>query len=57
MTMFGIAPGKDVGDVLDHLLEKVLDDPALNTKDDLKRLAHEYFKNNKHKNSDEESDE
>lgn len=49
MAMFDIPPGREVGDVLNYLMEKVLDEPSLNTMDGLERLAREYFKNNKNK--------
>ncbi|MCL2600116.1 MAG: HD domain-containing protein, partial [Treponema sp.] len=35
----GIAPGKILGRILDELLETVLDDPAMNTRDDLLGIA------------------
>ena len=36
----GIKPGKEIGDVLKQLLELVLEDPALNTKENLLEQAH-----------------
>lgn len=58
MQMFNIDPGKKVGDVLNYLMERVLDDPSLNTSDQLKTLAREYYSrdidsNNRYKESDE----
>src|SRR5438105_9953509 len=41
MAVTGIAPGKRVGEVLTALLDRVLDDPDLNTRDTLIRLASE----------------
>lgn len=37
----GVAKGPEVGRVLSHLLEKVLDDPLLNTKEKLSEIAKE----------------
>jgi len=42
MELLNIAPGKKVGETLNHLLEKVLDDPSLNTKETLSKMAKEY---------------
>jgi hypothetical protein len=58
MGMFSIEPGKKVGDVLDYLMERVLDEPALNTRKNLKAIAAEYYKkdiecNNSHKETDQ----
>jgi len=41
MAVTGIAPGKRVGEILTALLDRVLDDPDLNTRDALMRLASE----------------
>jgi hypothetical protein len=38
MRVLGVGPGPQVGRVLARLLERVLDDPALNQKDTLERL-------------------
>jgi hypothetical protein len=38
MRVLGVAPGRVVGQVLEQLLEKVLDDPALNERETLERL-------------------
>ena len=39
MAALDLAPGPRVGAVLDMLIERVLDDPALNTKERLLALA------------------
>jgi tRNA nucleotidyltransferase (CCA-adding enzyme) len=39
MTELGIPPSKQVGDMLKKLLERVLDDPALDTRDQLLAIA------------------
>jgi hypothetical protein len=41
MSVTGIAPGKRVGQILTALLDRVLDDPDLNTREALMRLASE----------------
>jgi hypothetical protein len=38
MRVLGAGPGPQVGKVLNRLLERVLDDPALNQKETLERL-------------------
>jgi poly(A) polymerase/tRNA nucleotidyltransferase (CCA-adding enzyme) len=38
MRVLGVAPGPQVGRVLNRLLERVLDDPSLNQKETLERL-------------------
>lgn len=43
MEMFDLSPSPAVGDILDHLLESVLDNPELNTPDTLASLAREYY--------------
>lgn len=43
MRVLGIPPGKVIGQVLERLLERVLDDPALNTKETLAALALEII--------------
>lgn len=40
LIAIGMQPGKEIGRMLDTLLEYVLDDPALNTKEKLSELAH-----------------
>ena len=37
----GIAPGKEMGDILKALFEKVLDNPTLNDKEKLKKMVEE----------------
>ena len=44
MREFGLAPGPVVGQVLSHLLEAVLDEPSVNQRESLIRLAREYLK-------------
>ena len=41
MAVTGIAPGRRVGEILTALLDRVLDDPDLNTREALMRLASE----------------
>jgi tRNA nucleotidyltransferase (CCA-adding enzyme) len=41
MRVLGIGPGRQIGVVLERLLERVLDDPSLNTREALERLARE----------------
>ncbi len=41
MRVLGIAPGRQIGVVQAALLERVLDDPSLNTRDKLEELARE----------------
>jgi tRNA nucleotidyltransferase (CCA-adding enzyme) len=41
MKELGMAPGRALGDTLKRLLERVLDDPTLNTRDRLFELARE----------------
>jgi hypothetical protein len=41
ISQLGLAPGPEIGRVLDGLLQAVLDDPALNNRDTLLRLARE----------------
>ncbi len=43
MTMFSIPPSPPVGKVLNHLMEKVLDNPADNQRDILEKYAREYY--------------
>ncbi len=45
MREFKIGPGPLVGSILNYLMEQVLDDPELNTREKLLELAHE-FRNN-----------
>ncbi|MFP4178471.1 MAG: CCA tRNA nucleotidyltransferase [Spirochaetaceae bacterium] len=39
----GIPKGRDMGTVIDHLLETVLDDPSMNTKETLVDLAENFY--------------
>lgn len=43
MRMFDLKPGATVGKILDHLMEKVLDDPESNTKEQLENFATKYY--------------
>ena len=43
MTVFDIPPGRIIGDLLAHLLEKILDEPEKNTRGDLLRLSAEFL--------------
>ncbi len=45
MEILQISPGPAVGKVLSHLLEQVLDEPALNEKEVLLKLAKDYYRN------------
>ena len=41
----GIAPGKQMGDILEYLLEKVLEAPYINTRENLEKMvADKYLK-------------
>ena len=42
---FDLKPGKVLGDILNYLLEKVLDDKNLNSKDKLINLSKSYLNN------------
>jgi putative nucleotidyltransferase with HDIG domain len=42
MRILGVPPGRRVGEVLDHLLERVLDNAALNTRDTLESLVRDF---------------
>jgi tRNA nucleotidyltransferase (CCA-adding enzyme) len=39
LIAMGMQPGKEIGEVLDSLFEQVLDDPGLNTREQLLALA------------------
>jgi putative nucleotidyltransferase with HDIG domain len=59
MKRYELAPSQVVGQILNHLLEMVLDDPEYNTRPQLEGLADEYYENNNglvDKRSDKESD-
>ena len=43
MTMFNLEPGPEIGKILDYLMEKVLDDPNTNSKEQLELYAKEYY--------------
>ena len=43
LLVLGVPPGPRVGEALDYLLERVLDDPSLNTRDRLLALARELL--------------
>lgn len=47
MQNFDLKPGKEIGEILKHLLDLVIEEPALNKKIDLLRLAKEYLDSNK----------
>ena len=42
----GVPKGKEIGNTLNKLLEKVIDDPELNNKDSLSQLVKESIKKN-----------
>lgn len=42
MSELGLAPGRVLGDILDHLLERVLEEPALNERESLLAAAREF---------------
>lgn len=44
MELLQIPPGPDIGKVLNHLMEQVLDDPTLNEKEVLLRAAKDYYR-------------
>jgi len=48
MEKFGLSPGPPVGKVLNHLLEKVLDEPEFNQEDKLLKEAEEFLKRHSH---------
>jgi len=43
MALLECAPGREIGSILDHLFERVLDDPSLNTVDKLKKLVLDFI--------------
>jgi tRNA nucleotidyltransferase (CCA-adding enzyme) len=43
LIAMGMQPGKEIGEVLDSLFEQVLDDPELNTREQLLALAHKML--------------
>ncbi len=50
MELFSVPQSKLVGDILDYLLEKVLDEPADNTRDKLTEFARSYMANRGNEN-------
>ena len=55
MKMFDLAPGPDVGKILDYLMEAVLDDPEDNNRERLEEIARYFFDNNINSASDKGS--
>jgi len=47
MTELGIAQGREVGRILNELFERVTEDPSLNTRESLLRLAREIGRGEK----------
>jgi len=43
MSLFGLAPGPLVGEILEHLMEQVLDNPESNTRESLESMARKYY--------------
>jgi tRNA nucleotidyltransferase (CCA-adding enzyme) len=43
LIAMGMEPGKEIGEVLDRLFEQVLDDPELNTREQLLAMAHKII--------------
>jgi len=43
MALLNCAPGQEIGSILDHLFEQVLDDPSLNTVDNLKKRVLDFI--------------
>ncbi len=58
IAIFRLEPGPTIGRILNHLLEKVLDDPDMNSRERLESLAKEYMEQEvlTDKTSPEESD-
>lgn len=57
MTMLNIPPGPVVGRILDHLMEKVLDQPEENTRETLERYARDLYAGlQMNKNADNDKD-
>jgi len=55
MAELGLRPGPDVGIVLGELLESVLDDPALNTREALLGIAQRFYESRLRKQGERES--
>lgn len=47
MQELNIEAGKSIGEILDYLLEQVLEDPKLNSRDQLLKLSNKYLEENK----------
>ncbi|HDL01670.1 MAG TPA: poly(A) polymerase, partial [candidate division Zixibacteria bacterium] len=54
MEMFDLKPGKVVGDILNYLMEKVLDNPKENIKEKLEKLSRLYYNENINTSNDKE---
>lgn len=54
MEMFDLKPGKKVGDILNYLMEKVLDNPKVNIKEKLEKLSRLYYNENINTSNDKE---
>ena len=52
MEMFDIKPGKKVGEILEYLMEKVLEEPSENRKEKLESYAKEFYQNDIEINKD-----
>jgi len=50
MEIFSLTPGKSVGDVLHYLLERILEEPELNEKEQLFRISLDYIRSKLIKN-------
>ncbi len=57
MQRFGIGPSKIIGDMLEHMLQRVLDNPDLNQKEKLFSIGEEFLKANKNQSSESKADE
>jgi len=53
LIRLGLKPGKLIGEILNHLMEKVLEDPKLNKKDQLEEMALEYIEKSKEERGNE----
>lgn len=56
MRIVGVGPGREIGQVLNYLLEQVLDDPNMNTPEKLAELAKEYYKSAIDRSNPKEAD-
>ncbi len=54
MEMFDLKQGKVVGDILNYLMEKVLDNPKENIKEKLEKLSRLYYNENINTSNDKE---